>query len=218
MSSATSEAIWRRCFLSRYSFSASWFIHTAEPIWRELFPKHYRPQKVLEIGSYEGMAACWLAERSAESRIPSWFLHRIHCIDTWEGGDEHAGIDMQKVFDAWQSNAAIAAERTGVYLTMVRGESSSELLSMAYAERTYDFIYIDGSHRAADVLRDAVLAWELLEIGGLMIFDDYHWHPGDKDLRKSPKLAIDAFVNCYWDKLKFLGVPASQVCIEKVDN
>ena len=36
----------------------------------------------------------------------------------------------------------------------------------------YDIIYIDGSHEARDVLEDAVLAYRLLKIGGLLIFDD----------------------------------------------
>ena len=37
---------------------------------------------------------------------------------------------------------------------------------------SFDFIYVDASHRAPDVLLDAVLAFQLLRIGGLIIFDD----------------------------------------------
>ena len=37
----------------------------------------------------------------------------------------------------------------------------------------YDYIYIDGSHMPKWVLIDAVLSWDLLKKGGLMIFDDY---------------------------------------------
>jgi hypothetical protein len=33
----------------------------------------------------------------------------------------------------------------------------------------------DGSHRARDVLEDAVLSWPLLKVGGIMLFDDYLW-------------------------------------------
>ncbi|MCZ6464828.1 MAG: class I SAM-dependent methyltransferase [Proteobacteria bacterium] len=47
-----------------------------------------------------------------------------------------------------------------------------------------DFIYIDGCHEAACVLLDAVLSWDLLKVGGTMIFDDYVWsmvaNPGEK--------------------------------------
>jgi len=37
----------------------------------------------------------------------------------------------------------------------------------------YDIVYIDGSHVANDVLQDAVLVWQLVKVGGFMIFDDY---------------------------------------------
>lgn len=39
----------------------------------------------------------------------------------------------------------------------------------------FDLVYIDGSHMRVDVLVDAVLAWPLLQPGGLMVFDDYEW-------------------------------------------
>jgi predicted O-methyltransferase YrrM len=36
-----------------------------------------------------------------------------------------------------------------------------------------DLLYIDGSHRAPDVLTDFVLAWPNIPSGGIVIFDDY---------------------------------------------
>ena len=41
--------------------------------------------------------------------------------------------------------------------------------------KCFDFIYIDGSHIAKDVLTDACMAWPLLMPKGLMVFDDYMW-------------------------------------------
>jgi predicted O-methyltransferase YrrM len=66
---------------------------------------------------------------------------------------------------------------------------------------SFDFIYIDGSHMAEDVLEDAVLAWRLLKPGGLIIFDDYVWrldHPPEK----RPRLAIDAFYRFYANQIE----------------
>ena len=57
----------------------------------------------------------------------------------------------------------------------------------------YDFVSIDGSHEAADVLSDAVLSWPLVKQGGLVCFDDYEWWI-DTAPERSPKLAIDAFI------------------------
>lgn len=58
----------------------------------------------------------------------------------------------------------------------------------------FDFISIDGSHEAADVLSDAVLSWPLLKAGGLICFDDYEWWI-DPAPERSPKLAIDSFLS-----------------------
>ena len=57
-----------------------------------------------------------------------------------------------------------------------------------------DIIYIDGSHQAAHVLADTVLAWRLLKPGGLLIFDDYQWKR-DQPAELRPRTAIDAFIS-----------------------
>ena len=57
----------------------------------------------------------------------------------------------------------------------------------------YDLVYIDGSHDAADVLTDAVLAWSLLKPGGILGFDDYGWHVFPEP-EKRPGPAVDAFL------------------------
>ena len=58
----------------------------------------------------------------------------------------------------------------------------------------YDMIYIDGSHRAKDILSDAVRAWNCLKKGGIMVFDDYDWLAIDDPIGKQrPAIAIDAW-------------------------
>ena len=82
----------------------------------------------------------------------------------------------------------------------------------------FDFIYIDGSHQAPDVLSDAVLGFKLLKIGGVMAFDDYIWQedlPTGKDPLRCPKPGIDAFVNINMRKLDILPTPINQLYIRK---
>jgi hypothetical protein len=57
----------------------------------------------------------------------------------------------------------------------------------------FDLVYVDGSHRAADVLADAVLSWPLLKNGGIMLFDDYLWQQ-DPRPEHCPRLGIDSFL------------------------
>ena len=42
-------------------------------------------------------------------------------------------------------------------------------------DKKYDFIYIDGSHKAEEVLDDCVSSWKILNKGGLLILDDFFW-------------------------------------------
>jgi predicted O-methyltransferase YrrM len=65
----------------------------------------------------------------------------------------------------------------------------------------YDFIYIDGDHTAYGVLKDAVAAYECLNVGGILAFDDYQWSAGLGTI-KEPKMAIDAFSTIYADKIE----------------
>ena len=194
--------------MPNYQFTNNWFDQTALPIWRELFPNRYRPKNVLEIGSYEGKAACWLAQTLGD-------VH-IDCVDTWEGSFEHSDIDMRATEERWFRNTELAyLQYKNASFTQWKGTLREQYCDIIELRPTpYDLIYIDGSHRAADVLSDAVLAWPLLRSGGVMIFDDYLWRY-DHSAVNSPKLAIDSFVACYADQLTQLAVPASQVVVEK---
>ncbi|PZO55779.1 MAG: hypothetical protein DCF16_01505 [Alphaproteobacteria bacterium] len=86
----------------------------------------------------------------------------------------------------------------------------------------YDIAYVDGSHQAPDVLIDSVLAFKLLRVGGIMVFDDYLWHmeaAGKQDLVNMPKLAIDAFININIRKLNIIaGAPLGQIYIAKASD
>ena len=70
---------------------------------------------------------------------------------------------------------------------IIKGNSSEKLLELELD--SFDFIYIDGSHKCLDVYLDACLAWKLLKPGGYIVFDDYLFNTGD--ILGSPKEAIE---------------------------
>ena len=65
----------------------------------------------------------------------------------------------------------------------------------------YDLIYIDGSHCVDDVMLDALKAFQRLNIGGIIIFDDYFWSFYDNP-KSNPAVAINAFINLKREFLK----------------
>lgn len=202
-------------------FTNDWF-DVVKPVWESLLPQ-VNPQRVLEIGSYEGASACYLIDQlTANAPL------EIHCIDTWEGGVEHQdggndSADMTAVEYRFHHNTKLAVGKAHhpANLVVHKGYSDLCLARLLTEGRAgyFDFIYVDGSHQAPDVLSDAVLSFKLLREGGVMVFDDYLWAeplPYGKDPLRCPKTAIDAFINCYFRKVQILRAPLYQLYVQKV--
>lgn len=213
--------------MSEYQYTQDWF-NWAPEVWEQLIPLLPKNKAFLEIGSFEGRSTVWIIENMMDEG--DW----IDCVDTWEGGEEHkkSGEDMVSVesrFDhniikALDCHSAIHREREGswghtrfasdgpdrtnnrVYKYKAR---STEFLGSKLAgydrKDLYDFIYIDGSHTAPDVLTDACMAWPLLKSEGLMVFDDYMWG-NPRDALHRPKIAIDAFTNIFGETAEIIHV------------
>jgi predicted O-methyltransferase YrrM len=201
-------------------FTTDWFAQN-EGLWNRILPRT-RARRLLEIGSYEGASACWLIRTFADLQPIE-----VHCVDTWEGGLEHQpggahAADMGAVEARFQRNIAraIADAPNPVKLEVHKSRSDLALARLLATGREafFDFVYIDGSHQAPDVLCDAVLAFRLLREGGLMVFDDYLWREpigSGADPLRCPKPAIDAFVNLHFRQLRVLPGPMTQLFVHK---
>jgi cephalosporin hydroxylase len=93
---------------------------------------------------------------------------------------------------------------------------SYDILRHNFKENTADYIYIDGSHLAIDVLSDAVLAWHILKDDGIIIFDDYGWGIHTTDDKQKPKLGIDAFLLAYKGHYELIDQIGWQVYLKKL--
>ncbi len=164
---------WQSAAYRNYQFTHDWFTHNIDTWESYLKPfTNYPNVHALEIGSYEGMSACWLLDH-----VLTHPQAKLTCIDLF----------FQESFEL-----NIAQSGSAHKLIKLVGDSHAVLRTLS--SETYDFIYIDGCHLADHVRQDAMLAWRLLKPGGLMIFDDYQWidptHPGQETYR-----GIDAFLD-----------------------
>ena len=155
------------------------------PMERVLKELEGRSSRILEIGSLQGLSACLFLWRLPDAQVT--------CIDTFAGGYEEVvfGVDasgLEPVFD--RNIAAVDASRARKLV----GDSRRVLLDLVGAQEEFDFVYIDGSHLALDVLVDASLSWQLLAPGGTAVFDDYRWAMLGTDPLFRPGPAIDAFL------------------------
>ena len=133
-----------------------------------------RPLQLLEVGSYEGRSTIWFLEH-----VLTHPGARITCVDFFPPL-------LELVFD---HNVRVSG--FGPRIRKLKGRSGDLLPGLSAS--SFEVIYVDGSHEAADVLLDAALCWKLLKPGGLLLFDDYLWHE-ELPLSRRPQMGVDLFL------------------------
>jgi predicted O-methyltransferase YrrM len=196
--------------MSEYQFTKDWF-QWAPGVWKQLIPHLPDRKSFLEIGSFEGMSAVWTVENMMEDG------GEIFCVDTWEGGAEHVNGEMDGAERRYAENMRVVTEKYNNKrkVTSMKYPSTIALPLLTIDKYKFDFIYIDGSHLAKDVLTDACMAWPLLKRNGFMVFDDYAWKPSGFTTMQRPKIAIDAFVNMFEDEL-VVSFTGYQLIVRKI--
>ena len=190
---------------NKYIFTNDWFSHNIDS-WKVLLKDLVGKEKLcfLEIGSYQGMSTAWLMEHILTHQSST-----IYCVDTFEGSVEHSDAQKADLFAIFKYNTSYFGDQ----IKILRGYSQKILRDSTETLPQFDFIYIDGDHCAPSVLEDAVLAFAYLKKGGIMIFDDYLWEGMPRPIDQ-PKMAIDAFIKIYADKISILSI-GYQVAIKK---
>lgn len=180
-----------------FRFTEDWFSPHI-PLWDSVIER-LKPKRILEIGSFEGRSTCYMIRKAVD------YGHvDIACIDTWEGGVEHAGLDFDVVEKNFDHNVQLllkAGLLNNVNVYKLKGKSYVELARLITEDfGLFDLVYIDGSHMASDVLLDATMAFKLLRVDGVLIFDDYQ--RGEQKELEHPMIAIDAFTYVNRDKVR----------------
>lgn len=189
--------------MSTREFTQSWFSRNI-PMWEKMLaPLKNKPVKALEIGSFEGQSTVWLLENILTHPQAS-----IICVDAFSSTEELKDVDWDKVKARFHLNIAGFEEKVNLKV----GKSREILQYMT--PNTFDFIYIDGSHLAKDVLIDCVLSHMLLRKDGIIIMDDYLWGGFQSNLA-FPKPAIDAFLECFATEYQLLSL-GYQVALKKL--
>jgi predicted O-methyltransferase YrrM len=152
------------------------------------------PASILEIGCHEGRSTCWMLENLLTED------GAITCIDPFANeplsafrNDQAPAPNLIEQVFRHNTDLAKAPEQTIRLMPTLSFYALAELIT---ENAQFDFIYVDGSHSADEVLADAVMAFGLLKKNGYMIFDDYLWMVAT-DMLDRPKMSIDAFVNMF---------------------
>jgi predicted O-methyltransferase YrrM len=189
-------------------FTTDWFSRYPG-YWQELFATNgwlpAIPRTIIEIGSYEGRSALWMLEHLLQHPAS-----RLHCVDIF--------ADREKPDSYWRRFEANVLGSPHAGKVIVSPASSFAFLTRFVSSgEQVDLVYVDGSHRAADVLEDLVLAFHATRPGGIIICDDYLKGSRSADVTlNSPKLGVDAFTTLYRDRLAIpWGQPLYQLAMIK---
>ena len=164
--------------------------------------------KILHLGAYTGHGTRWILERVKGSCID---------VDTWAGSKADEGhLDNHEDFYDHRVEKMYDEQTVGLPTTKFKGTTVE---FFAQNKETFDFIYIDASHKKADVALDLEESFKILNDGGVIACDDYLWtmNVPDVDRNLIPQDAIDEFLAVNKDKVEVL-INNYQLWFKKVSN
>jgi predicted O-methyltransferase YrrM len=181
------------------------FHHNFSYFFEELKYFSDKPIKILHLGAYTGHGTRWMLERVDATSVD---------VDTWAGSKAEDGhIDGHEDFYDNRVEAMYDEQVAGLPVTKFKGTTTE---FFAQNKETFDFIYVDASHKKADVANDLVESFKLLNPEGVIACDDYLWMIQNNDLKLDidklnsldaddlPYEAIKDFVDLHKDEIEIL--------------
>ncbi|MCG3204075.1 MAG: hypothetical protein KCHDKBKB_00778 [Elusimicrobia bacterium] len=195
-----------------YEFSFVWDFETSSDSKAINLLERYKDKEVkfLQIGAYEGRFTLWLLHHILTNPKAN-----IVDIDPWISTETYltngATPPLSLVEKRYHQN--IFKNQDNYKVTTIRGKSEEELLKLT---NQFDFIFVDGSHLAQNVIIDAEEALRLCKSGGVILFDDYMWKMGEEISSSArPHEAINEFLVNHMGEYKII-YKDYQLAIEKL--
>ena len=175
--------------LDHKNFSQKWFLNNFE-IFTFFLPKDKSLKfDYLEVGCYEGLSSFYVL--SEYKFVNAFFL------DIWDMPNPNSKTlspNFNLIEKAFDQNLS------GFNFKKIKNDSVISMRKLLKENVHFDFIYIDGSHNGEDILSDAIEAFKILKVNGLMFFDDFLQHDDNRILQSY--VGIDKFLSLYSDYLK----------------
>lgn len=159
------------------------------------------PNVIIEIGVFEGLTTFWLADQLT----PHNKNLKIYAVDPHVGSNDMFE-DFTFVKQNFLHNLRVCQHKNVTYIPK---HSQEGLIDLINQNIKAELIYVDGDHKASEVLTDLVLSWKLLQVGGIILCDDTTtWRftdsQGIQSAQMSVRMAVETFIQCNWHKIKIL--------------
>lgn len=128
----------------------------------------YRPQQSLEVGCAYGISSLFICEALGKVSASKHII-----IDPFQFGKDHRGPDP-----GYEGIGYCNLERAGLaHLVDFRAELSYQCLpQIEKSGHRIDFAFIDGMHTFDYAMIDFFYVDKMLNVGGIVIFDDLSYH------------------------------------------
>src|SRR5690606_32234229 len=91
----------------------------------------------------------------------------------------------------------------GDRMTKIKGAAAAALDQMRTKGKSFDVVYLDAGKQRDGVFGLSALAWPLLRVGGILIWDDLKWGAGKSD-KDRPESAIRLFCSSFSNAIDIL--------------
>ena len=175
--------------INEKNFSNKWFLNNFD-IFNFFLPKEKNSKfDYLEVGCFEGLSSFFvLSEYKAVNAI---------LLDIWDMPNPNSKTlshNFNSIEEAFDNNLS------GFNFTKIKDDSVVAMRKLFKQNKSFDFIYIDGSHNGEDILSDAIEAFKILKKEGLIFFDDFLQYDKNRALQSYD--GIEKFLNLYSNYLK----------------
>lgn len=172
----------------------------------DIFEKNGCPNTIIEIGSFEGFTTFWLSDFLSQYNADL----KIYAIDPHIGSNDLPDVNFEYIYHNFSHNLSVNKNKN---VEHIQKFSNTGLIDLINRGVKAELIFVDGDHRAAEVLLDLTLSWQLLNLGGIIVCDDStYWRYTDPVTNScaphmSPRMAVESFIQCHWDRLEPINLP-----------
>ena len=175
--------------LYKKKFSNKWFLNNFE-IFNFFLPKDKNKKfDYLEVGCFEGLSSFYVL--SEYNYVNAFFL------DIWDLPNPNSKT-LSNDFDSIEK--AFDENLSGFNFIKIKDDSVVSMRKLFKQNKSFDFIYIDGSHNGEDIISDAIESFKILKIYGLIFFDDFLQYDNSRNIQSYE--GISKFLSLYSNYLK----------------
>jgi predicted O-methyltransferase YrrM len=154
----------------KYKYSQNWFLNSEIKNVLENFLNKSKENRILEIGSFEGMSSVFFADNFLDHKDSS-----LTCIDpflTIDNNDHSKFLEKNEEIN-FDFNISICKNSNKIKIYKITSD-----IFFQNNDKTFNFIYIDGSHEVDCIEKDMKNSFDILEKNGIMWMDDYNGGDG----------------------------------------